>query len=362
MGEIMEKEELLKKINKELKVYVNESTFISLKCRNKILKILGEEFSINLPLENFKTIDVTITKDGSIVMRGEEYKSSQKLTTEDIMERYEKFVEKADAILKRKEINYYNMNDKNNLINILLLLLIVVLFITLVIYAIKSFLIGNYFNCIWLFAFMSSWLVPGIRDRLEQAVNFIKRKFRKQSSDYFLVGWERINANIDEIELRDRLIEQSLLQHGKPYEHGMNGFDTFDCAGLVWYVYNEIFNINLYESGFGLSTTTKIMTSKYGRLELFDEESLNKDLKFIKKGDILFFHRQSLKENYPTENNKFPGHCGIYLGKNRFIHASKPKDRVVVSDFTKNDYWLRVLVGSKNVCSECENNYTKILK
>lgn len=175
----MEKEELLKKINKELKSYINESTFISLKCRNKILKILGEEFSVNLPLENFKTIDVVVTKDGSIIMRDEEYKSSEVLSIEDIMERYERFLRKADVILKKKEINYYNMNDKSNIINILLLLLTIGLAISLGIFAFNSFEAGNYLNFIWLVAYAIPWVIPSFRDRLEQAINFIKRKFRK---------------------------------------------------------------------------------------------------------------------------------------------------------------------------------------
>ncbi len=174
----MEKEELLNKINKELKIYVNESTFISLKCRNKLLKMLGDEFSISLPLENFKTIDVSITEYGSIIMRDEEYKSSDKMNLDDIEERYRNFSMKADELLKKKEINYYNMNDKNNILNILFLLVIVLIFVILLIYAIKSFLVGNYLNCIWLFVFMASWLVPGIKERLEQAINFIKRKLK----------------------------------------------------------------------------------------------------------------------------------------------------------------------------------------
>lgn len=175
----MEKEELLKKINKELKSYINESTFISLKCRNRILKILGEEFSINLPLENFKTIDVVITKDGSIIMRDEEYKSSEPLTTEDIKERYERFTLRADAILKRKEINYYNINDKNNVINIIILLVTIGLALSLGIFAFKSFETGNYFNFIWLVTYALPWIIPSFRDRLEQAINFIKRKLKK---------------------------------------------------------------------------------------------------------------------------------------------------------------------------------------
>jgi len=71
------------------------------------------------------------------------------------------------------------MNDKSNIINILLLLLTIGLAISLGIFAFNSFEAGNYFNFIWLTAYAIPWVIPSFRDRLEQAINFIKRKFRK---------------------------------------------------------------------------------------------------------------------------------------------------------------------------------------
>lgn len=164
-----------------------------------------------------------------------------------------------------------------------------------------------------------------------------------------------IKANITEKELREKLIKLALLQYHKLYVHGKNGPDTYDCAGLAWYLYNEICKLNLYNGGFGLSTTTKIMTNNTGFLTLFDEWEKNKDLSLIKEGDIVFFHRQSLNESNPTEFNKYPGHCGVYLGDYRFIHASRPKQKVIISDFTKNEYWKNVLVGFKNIIDEYLN-------
>lgn len=175
----MEKEELLKKINKEMKRYINESTFISMKCRNKIIKILGEEFGVDLPLENFKTIDITILEDGDIMMRDIKYEVNSKMSSTEIEEAYHNFCIRADDILKRREINYYTMNDKNNYINLLIVLIFIVVFIVLGIYTFKSFIYGNYFNSIWLIAFVSSFLVPRVRDRFTQAFNFIKKKFKK---------------------------------------------------------------------------------------------------------------------------------------------------------------------------------------
>ena len=158
-----------------------------------------------------------------------------------------------------------------------------------------------------------------------------------------------VKADTKELELRYKIIKLALLQYHKAYEHGKHGPDTFDCAGFVWFIYNQILNIDLYEKGFGLSTTTQMMTSHHGTLVLFDEHLLTKDFTLIKTGDIVFFHRQSKKEIIPKDNNKYPGHCGIYLGNNEFIHCSKPKRKVIISNFNKNEYWKNVLVASKNI-------------
>ena len=174
----MNKEEKLRKINKDLKVIINEATFISNKCRNKIIKMLGNDFSINLPIENFKSIDVVITENGNIIMRDEEYKRDSKLTIEEIDSIFTEFKNKTDVILKKKEINYYNMNDKNNIINVFILIIMLVLFSVLLYYAFISYINGNFFGCLWLFVYGSSWFVPGIKDRLHQAINFIKRKMK----------------------------------------------------------------------------------------------------------------------------------------------------------------------------------------
>lgn len=152
--------------------------------------------------------------------------------------------------------------------------------------------------------------------------------------------------------LRKKLIKLAILQLGKEYRHGYHGPTMFDCAGLVWFLYYRIYGIDLYVDGFGLSTTTKIMTSSIGEVTLFDERNENKDLSLLKPGDIVFFHRQSLKDFEPRVDNRYPGHCGIYLGENLFIHASYPKSSVIKSSFDYNPYWASVLVASKNIVKD----------
>lgn len=175
----MDKEEKLKKINKELKVYINEAAFVSIKLRNKLIKMLGEEFLINLPVENFKNLDVTLTKEGNIIMRDEEYKRDDELSFSELEEKYNSFSQKADNLLKKKEVNYYNINDKNNIVNMLILIIYFVLFIVALKSAIESFMIGDYTHVVWLVALVVIFFVPGFKERLEQALNFIKRKLKK---------------------------------------------------------------------------------------------------------------------------------------------------------------------------------------
>lgn len=165
--------------------------------------------------------------------------------------------------------------------------------------------------------------------------------------------------NITEIELRNILLILAYYQQHKQYVHGKHGPDTFDCAGLVWFLYHEILNLNLYEQGYGLSTTTKIMTSKYGTLTLINQPCSKSALATINKGDILFFHRQSLKDTKPTVNNKYPGHCGLYLGNNSFIHCVKSQGKVVISNFNQTPYWQNILVASKNIFTD-EQSFEKI--
>mgnify|MGYP003179172706 FL=1 len=175
----MNKEEQLKKINTELKIYINESSFISNSCRNKIIRLLGNKFKITLPIENFKNVDLALLEDGSIVMRDEVYKQEMNLSYKEVLERYEEFKEEADNLLKRKSKNTFMENDKSNSVNLFIVLLISGLFIALVIYTLKSFFTGNFIQCIWLFIFLTTWLLPSIRDRFSQAFNYIKRKMKR---------------------------------------------------------------------------------------------------------------------------------------------------------------------------------------
>lgn len=170
----------LRKMNNELKAFINEANFISNKCRNKLLKMLGETFSVELPLENFAKIDASITEEGNIIMRGDEYKSTSPCKMiEEIDEKYNIFKEKAELLLKKKEVNYHTKGNINNILNIIIVIPLSILYVVVLIFAIRAVLSLNFFTASILFAILSSSLLPNIKSRFEQAKNFIKRKLKK---------------------------------------------------------------------------------------------------------------------------------------------------------------------------------------
>ncbi len=148
---------------------------------------------------------------------------------------------------------------------------------------------------------------------------------------------------------RKNIIDFAITFINKPYIWDAKGPDEFDCSGFTKYIYKELFNIDIEKDGYGLGDTTKQLTSSIGITTKYKKDDSNKDkyLKNINVGDLLFFHRQSLEENYPTKTNRYPGHVGIYLGNNSFIHASKDAGKIIISPLNNN--YLKQLVASKNI-------------
>ena len=65
---------------------------------------------------------------------------------------------------------------------------------------------------------------------------------------------------------QNNLIEFALLQLNKPYVWGSVGPDKFDCSGLTYYLFKELFNIDINKTGYGIGDTTKQLTNNIGIL------------------------------------------------------------------------------------------------
>jgi len=102
-----------------------------------------------------------------------------------------------------------------------------------------------------------------------------------------------------EIQSHNPLVKEALKQLGKPYLYGAIGPDYFDCSGFVYAMAKRV-GIALPRTALAQS---QIAGKKLSRAE-------------IREGDLLFFD---------TALRGRVNHVGIYLGNDRFIHASSGK-------------------------------------
>lgn len=166
------------------------------------------------------------------------------------------------------------------------------------------------------------------------------------------------------------LLESAFMQLDKPYQWGKMGPDGFDCSGFTQYVFKI--------SGITIPRTSE-QQSKEG-------ESIDKA--HIEPGDLIFFDTRNISDkqditdqpyllqyndpNTPKSGSDDEGltsllnvmisansssnilvskpfvpekvtHVGIYIGDNKFIHASSGGQKVIVSDITSNYYKTRLL-------------------
>ena len=168
----------LTKINNELKSYINESSFISMKCRNKLLKFFEEEFNVKLDIRNYQNVDLKINDDFTFTYREDKYISEDKIDSFEILEeKYNSFKIKADSLIKRKEIDFQNKS------NIIILLLLIIIGMIILYLGVVAFIGGHYFDCLWFVVFVLPMIIPkfkeSIRNRFIQAKNYINRLIKR---------------------------------------------------------------------------------------------------------------------------------------------------------------------------------------
>ncbi|SFV58706.1 Invasion associated protein p60 [hydrothermal vent metagenome] len=111
-------------------------------------------------------------------------------------------------------------------------------------------------------------------------------------------------------------------QLGKRYVWGAVGPYSFDCSGFTRYVCKA--------NGVCIPRTS-IMQSKVGKRVSFEN---------LKAGDLIFFDTSKRHRGYVN-------HVGIYIGNNKFIHASSAKRKVVITSLSIPFYRSRFKWGSR---------------
>lgn len=106
---------------------------------------------------------------------------------------------------------------------------------------------------------------------------------------------------------------------GTRYRYGGNSpGQGFDCSGLVQYSYSL--------AGLKIPRNTRYQYRSTRRIPS----------NHLRRGDLLFFNQQG----------KRLSHVGIYIGKNRFVHAPSSGKRVRISSL-KNRYWRNSLASAR---------------
>ena len=141
--------------------------------------------------------------------------------------------------------------------------------------------------------------------------NWISNFGREFTEDLLEANTERpsIYLRVNTLKTtRDELIKLLKEQVGKPYVWGANGPDSFDCSGLVRYVYKNALGKDI--------PRVSEDQSKVG--QAVSRENLQ-------PGDLVFFD---------TMDKGKVSHVGMYIGNNEFIHAANSKKGVIKSTLT----------------------------
>lgn len=124
------------------------------------------------------------------------------------------------------------------------------------------------------------------------------------------------SVNDESTPTSSKVIHVARSMIGMPYHYGGNTPEQgFDCSGLVYYSHIQA-GIQLPRTSFGQYKATQPV-SRTG----------------LRPGDLVFFRL----------NRRKISHVGIYLGKNRFVHAPSSGKEVTIDELT-DPYWQRRFV------------------
>lgn len=167
----------LNKANNEIKSYINEVSFIGEKYRTKLIKLINKNFYVNLPIENYLYLNISLNENGNVSMKDVIYETQIPIKdNNDLEKRYNNFKLDIEKILNKKEYSFETKNRSSNINNILIALFLTIIIIIVLIYAIREFISGNVFGVIWFLIILISYnVIPRIRNNLQERY---RRAFR----------------------------------------------------------------------------------------------------------------------------------------------------------------------------------------
>ncbi|MCP3898502.1 MAG: hypothetical protein GY707_02065 [Desulfobacteraceae bacterium] len=130
---------------------------------------------------------------------------------------------------------------------------------------------------------------------------------------------KKTSQTISNDKIKKIILKEFRKWEGTPHKMGGYSKKGIDCSGFANYMYKKLFNIEVPRS-----------------TKLFLKQGVKIKKSKLKPGDLVIF-------SPPT----YPRHVGIYVGNDKFIHASTSKG-VMMSDL-KNPYWLKYYLMSRRI-------------
>lgn len=142
---------------------------------------------------------------------------------------------------------------------------------------------------------------------------------RNIPSDFYHVNSQKLGYRLSGKE-NPVLIEEAAAWIGVPYRFAGMSRQGADCSGFVWSVYRHVYQLNLPRSTEDMARAGRKIRKRR-----------------LSEGDLVFFR---------INKGRKVSHVGVYLGNNKFIHASTSRG-VIVSDLDEPYYSQRFQHGGR---------------
>jgi len=136
-----------------------------------------------------------------------------------------------------------------------------------------------------------------------------------------------ISNNWNDFSKEEEILQTAKKFLGVKYIWAANGPSAFDCSGFTRYVFKKN-GINLPRySGHQANIGKKISFSE------------------LQKGDLVFF-------DTTKKFTKKVNHVGIFIGNNKFIHASSGGHKVMITSFSKKKFYKNKFLYARRVINQ----------
>lgn len=168
------------------------------------------------------------------------------------------------------------------------------------------------------------------------------------------------NTKYSELMKSSPLFEYAFNQLGKPYVFSSSGPDNFDCSGFTYYVFKQtgvtiprsseqqsksgvVVDISNLIPGDLVFFDTRNITDSFNITDSYDDQAQYMDILFNDEISKLRPQNNEKKSFVPEKVT----HVGMFIGDNKFIHASSGKEKVIISDLASGYYKARFVISKR---------------